>query len=98
LKITGILNKVFKSQKTLIKTRIYLYSPLALPAFIYGSENWSTKAKDARRRRVKLAEMIYMRKTAVHIWPDYKTNADFAKELNVTSVLDIIQDYKSNWI
>jgi hypothetical protein len=79
-----------------MKTRINLYSTLALPAFLYGSGNWSTKAKDARRR-VKVAEMIYMRKTAVHIWPD-KTNTEFAKELNVTSVFDKIQDNKRNWI
>jgi hypothetical protein len=51
-----------------------------------GSESWTTKTKYARRR-VKAAETIYVRKTAVHTWPDYKTNTDFAKELNVTPVL-----------
>jgi hypothetical protein len=38
LKITGILNIVFKPQKTLRKTRIKLYNTLALPVLIYGSE------------------------------------------------------------
>jgi hypothetical protein len=59
LKITGILNKVFRSQKTLKKTRIKLYNTLALPVLLYGSETWTVKARDARR--ITEAEMKYMR-------------------------------------
>ena len=40
-KITGILNNVFRSQKTLKKTRIKLYNTLALPVLLYGSETWT---------------------------------------------------------
>jgi hypothetical protein len=53
------------------KTRIKLYNTLALPILLYGSETWTIKAKDARR--ITAAEMIYMRKTAVYTWIDYKT-------------------------
>jgi len=38
LKITVILNNVFRSQKTLKKTRIKLNETLALPVLLYGSE------------------------------------------------------------
>jgi hypothetical protein len=41
--------------------------------------------------------MKYMR-TAGYTWTDHKTNTDIAKELNITPVLDKIQDYKRNWI
>jgi len=34
----GILNDVFRPQKTLKKTRIKLYNTLALPVLIYDSE------------------------------------------------------------
>jgi hypothetical protein len=44
LKITGILNNVFRPQKTLKKTRIRLYNTLALPVLLYGSETWTIKA------------------------------------------------------
>jgi len=37
LKITGILNKVFRQQTTLKKTTIKLYNTLALPVVLYGS-------------------------------------------------------------
>jgi hypothetical protein len=33
---------------------------------------------------------------AGHTWTDYKTNTQFAKELNITPVLDKIQDYRRN--
>jgi len=49
LKIAGILNNVFRQQKTLKKTRIKLYNTPALPILLYGSESWTVKASDARR-------------------------------------------------
>ena len=62
LKITGILNNVFRPQKTLTKTRIKLYDTLALPVLLYGSEIRIIKARDARR--ITAAELKYMRRTA----------------------------------
>jgi hypothetical protein len=44
------------------------------------------------------AEMKYMRRTAAYTWTDHKTNTEIAKELNITPVLDKIQDYNRNWI
>jgi len=38
LKITDILNNVFRPQRTLKKTRIKLYTTPALPVLLYGSE------------------------------------------------------------
>jgi hypothetical protein len=50
LKITGILNNVFRPQKKLLKkTRIKLYNTLALPVLLYGSETWTVKTRDTRR-------------------------------------------------
>ena len=64
LKITGILI-MFLGQKTLKETRIKFYNILALPVFLYGSETWTIKARDARR--ITAAEMKYMRRTAGYI-------------------------------
>jgi len=96
LKITGIINDVFRLQKTLKKTRIKLYNTLALPVSLYGSETWIIKARDARR--ITAAEMKYMRRTAEYTWTDYKTNSHIAKEFEITPVLDKLLEYKRNWI
>jgi hypothetical protein len=95
LRITGIINSVFRPKKPLKKTRIKLYNTLALPALLYLSENWTTKARDAK---ITAAQMKYMRITAGYAWTDHKTNTEITKELNITPVLDKIQDYKRNWI
>jgi hypothetical protein len=42
--------------------------------------------------------MKYMRRTAKYIWTDYKTNAQIAKELKITLILDKLLEYKRNWI
>jgi len=62
LKITGILNNLFRPHKTLKKTKTKLCNTLALPVLLYGSETWTIKASDARR--ITAAEMKYMRRTA----------------------------------
>ena len=41
-----------------------------------------------------VAEMKYMRRTAGYIWTDYKTNAQIAKELKITPILDKLLEYK----
>jgi hypothetical protein len=96
LKITGILNNVFRPKKTLKKTRIKLCNTLALPVLLYGNETWTIKAKDARR--ITAAETKYMRRTAGYIRTDYKTNKQIAKELKITQILDKLLEYKRNWI
>jgi hypothetical protein len=96
LKITGIINNVFRPQKTLKKTRIKLYYTLGLPVLLYGSETWTSKARDARR--ITAAEMKYMRRTAGYTWTDYKTNKQIAKELKITPVLYKLLEYKRNCI
>jgi hypothetical protein len=63
---------------------------------LYGSETWTIKARNTRRKTA--AEMKYMRRTAGYIWTDYKTNAQIAKELKITPILDKLLEYKRNWI
>jgi hypothetical protein len=63
---------------------------------LHGSKTWTIKASDARR--VTAAEMKYMRKTAGYTWTDYKTNAQIAKELKITQILDNLLEYKRSWI
>jgi len=92
LKITGILNNVFRPQKSLKKTRIKLHNTLALPVLLYGSETGTVKASDGRR--ITAAEMKYMRRTAGYTGTDYRTNAQIAKELKITPVLDKLLENK----
>jgi len=97
LKITGILNNVFRPQKKPLKeTRIKLYHILALPVLLCGSETWIIKARDARR--IRAAEMKYMRITAGYTWTDYKTNVQITKELKIAPILHKLLEYKRNWI
>jgi len=62
----------------------------------HGSETWTVKARDGRR--ITAAEMKYMRRTAGYTWTDYRTNAQIAKELKITQILDKLLEYKRSWI
>jgi hypothetical protein len=98
LKITGVLNNVFKPQKPLKKTRIKLYDTLVLPVLLYGSETWTIKARDARRITTAEMKYLYVRITAGYIWTDYKTNKQITKELKITPILDKLVEYERKWI
>jgi hypothetical protein len=84
LKIAGVINGVFRPQKTLKKTIIKLYITLALPAILYGIENWAVIARDARR--ITAAEMKYVRTTTGCTWTEYETNTEIKNELNITQI------------
>jgi len=43
-------------------------------------------------------EMKYTRRTAGYSWTDYKTNAQIAKDLKITPILDKLLEYKRSWI
>jgi hypothetical protein len=56
---------------------VHLVSIEKVSVLLYGSETWSIKTRDAKR--IKAAEMKYMRRTAGYTWTDYKTNTQTAK-------------------
>jgi hypothetical protein len=45
LKITGIINSLFRPKKYLKKTRIKQYNKLELSALLYRSDNWNIKTR-----------------------------------------------------
>jgi hypothetical protein len=61
----------------------------------HSNENWTTKARDVRR--ITTVKVNYTRKSAGYTWPDYETNTEIAKELNITPVLEEIQDRGRSW-
>jgi hypothetical protein len=65
LKITHLINTIFKPSKVQKQTRIQIYNTLALPTLLYGSKNWTVKANN--KTRITTAEMRLMRTTAKYI-------------------------------
>jgi len=96
LKITGVLNNVFRPQKPLKKTTIKLHNTLALPVLLYGSETGTVKGSDGRR--ITAAEMKYMRRTAGYCWDrlqykctnckGVKNNTNFGQITGIQEKLD----------
>jgi hypothetical protein len=56
-----------------------IYNTVALPTLLFGSKNWTMKAKV--KTRITAAEMKFMRNTEKYIWMHYKRNEDILKEL-----------------
>jgi hypothetical protein len=72
LKITRIINNLFRPKKLTIR----LYNTLALPTVLHSSENWAIKPRHATR--ITAAETKYTRRTAGYTWTLHKTNTEVA--------------------
>ena len=70
------------------------YATLVLPALLYGSENWTQTV--SKRRRIEAAEMKLLRPLAGYILYDHKTNDYIRSELQITDILDKIDEYRRN--
>ena len=71
LQLSGaIKGTVFRKVRT--ETILKIYNTLIVPAFLYGSENWTQTA--SQRRRIEGAEMELLRPLAGYTLHDHKTN------------------------
>ena len=77
------------------ETILKIYKTLVLPTFLYGSENWTLTA--SQRRRIEAAEMKLLRPLAGYTLCEHKTNDYIRHELQITGILDKIDEYKRNW-
>ena len=70
---------------------------MALPALLYGSENWTLTKGQASR--IQAPEMRFLRHVERYILHDHRRNTDIRQELNIMSIglLDRIAQYRLNW-
>ena len=77
-------------------TILKIYNALVLPTFLYGSEKWTLTA--LQRRRIEAAEMKLLRPLAGYTLYDHKTNVYIRRELQITGILDKIDEYRRKWL
>jgi hypothetical protein len=95
LQLIGTIKRtIFKKVRT--ETILKLYNTLVLPAFLYGSENWTLTA--LQRRRIEAAEIKLLGPLAGYTPYDHKTNDSIRRELQTDSILDKIDEYRRNWL
>jgi len=78
------------------ETILKIYGTLILPTFLFGSENWTLTS--SQRRRIEAAEMILLRPLAGYTLFYHKTNDSIRRELQITCILDKIDEYRLNWL
>ena len=78
-----------------METILKIYNTLVRSTFLYGSENWTLTA--SQRRRIVAAEMKLLRPLAGYTLYDHKTNDYICRILQVTGILDEIDEYRRNW-
>ena len=92
LKITAII----KNTENLKENKNTTIHYTGFPALLYRSDYWTVTARDPRKITAEV--MKCRRQTAGYTWTEYKTIIESAKELNITAVLDKIQNYRRNWL
>jgi len=94
LQLIGTIKRIiFRKVRT--ETIFKIYNTLVLPTFLCGSENWTLTT--SQRRRTEAAEMKLLRPLAGYTLYDHKTNDYIRHELQITSILNKIDEYRQNW-
>jgi len=95
LQLTGTIKRTtFK--KARMETILKIYNTLVLLIFLHGSGNWTLTA--SQRRRIEAAEMKLLRPLAGYTLYGHKTNDYTRRELQITDILDKIDEYRRNWL
>ena len=96
MKITGIINNIFRLQKTSKKTRQKLYNTLALTALLYGSANWTKRPRNNNSSR----DDIYEKNSRTHLDRIYSKHRDCKRTKYNTSFFlkKRRQEYRRNWL
>jgi hypothetical protein len=63
MKVTGIINNIFKTSLVQRHTRLILYKILAKPTLVYGSEAWTLHRADERR----LTSAVHEKNSRLHL-------------------------------
>lgn len=95
LKITGLINKILRHNKTTRETRLRVYNTLAVPMLTYGSETWALRKTD--KKRIEAAEMRYLRRTAGLTLRDRKRSEEIRNFLKTTPLTQRIKTYRKKW-
>jgi hypothetical protein len=82
--------------KVRTETILKIYNILVLPTLLYGSEIWTLTA--SHRRRIEAAEMKLLRSLAGYTLSGHQTNDSIRHELQITCILDRIDEYRINWL
>jgi len=91
--IGAIKRTIFRKVRT--ETILKIYNTSVLPTFLYGSENWTLTA--SQRQRIEAAEMKLLRPLAGCTLYDHKTDDYILRKLQITGILDKIDEYRRNW-
>jgi len=95
LQLIGTIERtIFRNVR--METILKIYNTLILPIFLYGSENWTLTA--SQRRRIESVEIKLLRPLADYTLNDHKTNDSIHCELQITCILDKIDEYGQNWL
>jgi hypothetical protein len=94
VKVSGIINQIFKPSLVSRHTRIHIYGTLARPVLSYGSEAWTIRRTDEKRIS---AEMHFLRRTAGYTRWDHKRNEDILTELQISQITEFVYQYRKNW-
>ena len=88
--IVRSLHKVWEAKDITKSTKVLLYRTLVQSIILYNSETWTMK--EEQRRKLRVFEMIVLRKICGVTRKDRRRNVDTLKELSIKrDIISVIQ-------
>ena len=71
------------------------YKVMAVPALMYGNENWPLNRSD--KGKTEAADMRFLRPMAGYTPWDKRRSSDIREQLGISNINDKLTQYKINW-
>lgn len=91
----GTINKYLRN-KTRKETLLKFYKVMAVPQLLYGCESWTIRKQD--KMKIQASEMKFLRRVKRCTLMDKIKNEDIRQELNIFSLNEKINEYRSRWV
>ena len=88
--------RVWRSPKLSVKRKISVYNDCVTSTLLYGSETWTTYAR--QERRLNRFHLISIRRILGISWQDKVTNADVLSHAGLPSIYTLLRHRRLRWL
>ena len=94
--LARLTNRVWTNTKLTIKTKMAVYNACVISTLLYGSETWTTYAR--QERRLHTFHMRSLRRILGITWRDKVTNNDVLSRCGLPSMFTLLRQRRMRWL
>ncbi|PIK57594.1 hypothetical protein BSL78_05502 [Apostichopus japonicus] len=94
--MSKLQNRVWENKKLTLNTKMKVYQACVLSTLLYGSETWTTLAK--QEKKVNVFHVRCLRKILGITWEDKVTNSEVLSKAKLSTIFAMLSERRLRWL